>query len=1335
MVSVSQKHKHINKLREMKRTTLLLGIGLAMASADGVWGQAISEVTITNASFELPVAGGGNFEYSIPGWTLGDGTQGGVFNPGSSYFNEGLPDGQQVAWMNTGGSISQLLGESLEPNRTYALSVAVGVRKDMLSTTNYAVELLAGSQVLGMANPALSQGGFVTATVNYAVKPADVSIGQPLGIRLVKTATVPGEQLNFDKVTLIKTVTLTPALVLTNASFEEPSQAPGDFGYPIAGWLLSAGAQGGVFNPGGVYFSENLPDGQQVAWLNTAGTISQQVGAVLEPNFMYTLAVAVGVRDDMLTTTNYAVQLVAGGQVLAAANPALVAGRFVPATLRYIPRVGDPLSGQPLEVRLTKAATVVGEQLNFDKVVLARSPLLLTEAVVTNGSFELPILSPGEYAVQVPGWERSPGSDAGVQHLGTPYFSEGAPEGNQVGYVNRNGWISQALPMMLEPNALYTLSAWVGERLDMGATDNYAVQLLAGGQVVGSANPAPLKGRFVNALVEYSAQAGDPLLGQPLEVRLTKGATVSGEQICFDKVTVQIARAAAAPEITRQPVSAEIVAGGSAALEVTAVGVPAPAYQWQFNGTNLAGANSDTLSLTNVSLEQAGEYRVLISNEYGSVTSDAAWVQVGFPPTVSVQPTNQVGQVGQSVTFTASATGAEPLTFRWSKDGTLIDGASTAVLSLTNLQLTAQGTYTVTVSNAFGSVTSDGVNLTVEAVPTTCVTPPQGLVAWWPLDADASDIQGGQDGTVHGSPGFVAGEVSQALALGQAGDYVSIPHSAVTDVGQAEGFTAEMWINPNTVEFQQPLLEWNDSQGNIGTLFWVAVQLAGGGEGSLFAAVVDTAGGVHSVSSAPGVVSTNTFQHVAVTYDKATGICRLFHNGQAVKEQNIGSFTPQTSYDLFLGLRPSGSAAGNGFYGLMDEVALYNRALQPAELTEIYRAGALGKCKPEPCDPPPAELTAWWSLDGHGMSLTGTNNTAAVVGNPQFVPGRVDAAVKLGQPGDYLRVPANPSVDLGGYAGMTMELWINPETVEFQQPLLEWNNGMGSIGALFWIAVQLEGGGPGSLFASMIDTHGVSHAISSSPGLLKTNEFQHVAVTYATNGVCRLLLNGEVVKEQNLGVWRPQTTYDLYFGLRPSGTAAGNRFYGLMDEVALYTKPLEPAEIRSHYLIGAPNRCKPPAVTLVMASTNQTLTTVAGRTIGLQAQAVGTAPLAFQWLKNGAVIPDATRETYILSEVKLSDAGIYSVQVSNPSGTSISQGLILSVSPSEITVDLYPGLMVEGETGKTYEIQYTTNLAQTNQWIGLTNLTLIAHKQFWLDPQPARLEKRFYRAVPVTTTP
>ena len=101
------------------------------------------------------------------------------------------------------------------------------------------------------------------------------------------------------------------------------------------------------------------------------------------------------------------------------------------------------------------------------------------------------------------------------------------------------------------------------------------------------------------------------------------------------------------------------------------------------------------------------------------------------PPAFTTQPQGQSVVVGTTVTFTALASGNPPPTFQWKKGGTVIAGATSATLTLSNVQLADAATYTVVATNFVTSTTSSGAVLTVSAASTAPVitTPPQSQTA------------------------------------------------------------------------------------------------------------------------------------------------------------------------------------------------------------------------------------------------------------------------------------------------------------------------------------------------------------------------------------------------------------------------------------------------------------------------------------------------------------------------------------------------------------------------------------------------------------------------------
>lgn len=93
----------------------------------------------------------------------------------------------------------------------------------------------------------------------------------------------------------------------------------------------------------------------------------------------------------------------------------------------------------------------------------------------------------------------------------------------------------------------------------------------------------------------------------------------------------------------------------------------------------------------------------------------------GTAPVISTQPSSVTVLSGGSASFSVTASGTEPLAYQWNFNTNPIAGATNSTFSLSNVTTGQAGTYTVTVSNPFGSTTSTGATLTVN---TPAPTPP-----------------------------------------------------------------------------------------------------------------------------------------------------------------------------------------------------------------------------------------------------------------------------------------------------------------------------------------------------------------------------------------------------------------------------------------------------------------------------------------------------------------------------------------------------------------------------------------------------------------------------------
>jgi hypothetical protein len=122
------------------------------------------------------------------------------------------------------------------------------------------------------------------------------------------------------------------------------------------------------------------------------------------------------------------------------------------------------------------------------------------------------------------------------------------------------------------------------------------------------------------------------------------------------------------PAITAQPQPIAVILGSNAVFSVTATGTAPLSYVWNkdgktlSNGGRISGANTNNLTISAVTTNDAGGYSLLIANSVGSITSSVAGLTVLVPPTIT-SPTNVAGRQGAFLTFTVTATGTTPITF------------------------------------------------------------------------------------------------------------------------------------------------------------------------------------------------------------------------------------------------------------------------------------------------------------------------------------------------------------------------------------------------------------------------------------------------------------------------------------------------------------------------------------------------------------------------------------------------------------------------------------------------------------------------------------------------
>lgn len=165
------------------------------------------------------------------------------------------------------------------------------------------------------------------------------------------------------------------------------------------------------------------------------------------------------------------------------------------------------------------------------------------------------------------------------------------------------------------------------------------------------------------------------------------------------------------PVITQQPVGKTVGLGSSTSLEAAAIGASPLSYRWRKNQTPLSAGVASLLSLGSVQLGDAGNYDVVITNRYGSVTSSVAVLEVKPLPAILRFPASLEAFPGTTVSLSVVATNAD--SYQWYKNNQIIAGAVRPSLVFSPVLPADLGSYRVTALNGYGEAASSAASLTL----------------------------------------------------------------------------------------------------------------------------------------------------------------------------------------------------------------------------------------------------------------------------------------------------------------------------------------------------------------------------------------------------------------------------------------------------------------------------------------------------------------------------------------------------------------------------------------------------------------------------------------------
>lgn len=732
------------------------------------------------------------------------------------------------------------------------------------------------------------------------------------------------------------------------------------------------------------------------------------------------------------------------------------------------------------------------------------------------------------------------------------------------------------------------------------------------------------------------------------------------------------------PAITTEPANQTVAVGQAATFMVAGTGSAPLTYQWQMNGVDIGGATSSAYTTPVTTVNDNGtSFTVIVSNPVGTINSTVATLTVNTPPTITVSPANQTVAVGETATFTvsASATGTLPLSYQWSINNVAISGAASQSYTTPAAIQTDNGDQiTVVVSNSLGAVPSNAATLTV--------TQPASPATYYVDFASGADTNGGlsESAPWQYAPGMKGCASNCAVFALRPGDKVIFKGGITWDgnafpmVVSAAGssgnaiyygvdqtwFAGNAWSRP---AFDLSGMTWNvapilASSANYVTFDNLEIkneEVVNSGVWPPLSSITVNGGSNIAIQNCY-IHGWSILQPVSGSDSAPTGGIAFYNGSVAGIVQNCvfdGSPESNSGVAIYGGT----SIQGNVIENVPNGIVITDPAANVSG-NQVFDV-------PYSVDPSEGSTAIFASTSGSiynnivhdlvpGASAMYLEAGATETGNTQYVynnlvwnvgdtaPVVIDSQV-LGANSQSNQFVYNNTLSGGTAAGCVT---VNPNFFVPTDLTVQNNHCISELpAAQAWCWNQAGGSFDCGSVTNLTFGNNVlmTTEVAASGGYTLTDSFQPTAANSATVGVgLNLVTNcvtiGSSLCSDRLGV------------VRPGGSAA-------WDAGAYQYQPASGSI----------------APTITVQPVRQEVT--AGQTATFSVIASGSATLSYQWQQNGTPISGATSSTYITPPAS-ADGTLFTVFVSNAAGSVISSPALLSVSsaPGQLTLNPSSGL-------------------------------------------------------------
>ena len=286
---------------------------------------------------------------------------------------------------------------------------------------------------------------------------------------------------------------------------------------------------------------------------------------------------------------------------------------------------------------------------------------------------------------------------------------------------------------------------------------------------------------------------------------------------------------------------------------------------------------------------------------------------------------------------------------------------------------------------------------------------PSTQLALWSGEGDGREALGRHHAKLMGGVTFASGLVGRAFRLDGVDDFMRVEHG--TDLDLQGSFSLVAWVFPTTDERLQILFIQSEpptAQRKSGAKYRLSVE-----PGQVLNFIISDDAHQSDVEfttfkSPTNTLARNLWNQVVAVYNQATGTRYLYVNGREIaRRKDVPITLTRNTSDLFIGAHFfwNTEVSDAHFKGLMDEVAIYRRALDDVAVERLYGASA----------------EAWWSGEGTADDTRGGNH-GTLAKDMAFAPGLVGQAFSFDGHENY--VEFNPFIGNFGASDCTIELWL-----------------------------------------------------------------------------------------------------------------------------------------------------------------------------------------------------------------------------------------------------------------------------------------------------------------------